>query len=106
MSNITDSRILITRGASGIERLMGLIALERGAKELVIWDINEVNIKSTIEELKSIGKVSGYKVDISDSNAVKNTIWIPLHKTMPSTVANIGFRLYLWRGCGNIPCYG
>lgn len=71
MSNITDSRILITGGASGIGRLMGRIALERGAKELVIWDINEVNITNTIEEFKSIGKVSGYKVDISDSNAVK-----------------------------------
>ena len=70
MTKIKDSNVLITGGASGIGRIMGRIALERGAKRLVIWDINEANIANTIEELKGLGKVAGYKVDVSDSKQV------------------------------------
>ena len=61
---------MITGGASGIGRIMGEIALKKGASALVIWDINQANIDATIGELKALGKVSGYRVDVSDYEKV------------------------------------
>ena len=49
MTKIKGNNVLITGGASGIGRIMGRIALERGAKSLIIWDINEASIASTID---------------------------------------------------------
>jgi short-subunit dehydrogenase len=46
---------------------MGRMALEKGARCLVIWDINETSIASTIEEFKGLGNIKGYRVDISDN---------------------------------------
>ena len=71
MSKIKGSTVLITGGASGIGRIMGRIALEKGVRQLIIWDINEQGINSTIEELRTIGNIKGYKVDISDTAAVQ-----------------------------------
>ena len=70
MGKFNDKRVLITGGASGIGRLMGAMALEKGAKALVIWDINQANIEATVAEFKAKGKVVGYRVDISDEQAV------------------------------------
>lgn len=63
--------VLITGGASGIGRLMGGMALDKGAGKLIIWDINQQNIDSTIAELKQKGQVTGYRVDVSDSSCVE-----------------------------------
>ena len=73
MTKIKDNCVLITGGASGIGRIMGRMALEKGARCLVIWDINEASIASTIEEFKKIGNVKGYKVDVSDNGQVAKT---------------------------------
>lgn len=73
MTKIKGNCVLITGGASGIGRSMGRIALEKGARCLVIWDINEANIASTVEDLKCIGNIKGYKVDISDNAQVVET---------------------------------
>ena len=67
MTKIKGNNVLITGGASGIGRIMGRMALEKGAKSLIIWDINEANIASTVEELEALGSVKGYKVDVSNS---------------------------------------
>ena len=67
---IQDKIVLITGGASGIGRIMGEMALKKGAKALVIWDINQVNIDATIGELKAFGKVVGYRVDVSNYEVV------------------------------------
>lgn len=71
MTKIKDNCILITGGASGIGRIMGRMALERGARQLVIWDINEQSIASTEAALSSLGKVKGYKVNVADHTAVE-----------------------------------
>ena len=71
MTKIKESRLLITGGASGIGRIMGRQALQRGAKEIVIWDINEQNIATTEAEFSKLGKVKGYRVDVSDAAAVE-----------------------------------
>lgn len=68
-----NSNVLITGGASGIGRIMGRIALEKGARNLVVWDINAQNIASTIAELGKNGNVKGYLTDVSDNDAVETS---------------------------------
>ena len=50
---------------------MGRMALQRGAKKVVVWDINEDNIAATESELNSYGEVKGYKVDVANTEMVK-----------------------------------
>jgi len=72
MKNFTGKRILITGGASGIGKIMGKLALQRGA-ELIIWDINQLSIDETLVELGPFGKVHAYKIDLSDQEQIKST---------------------------------
>ncbi len=65
-----NANVLITGGASGIGRIMGRMALEKGAACLIIWDINPQNIAVTTAELSKIGKVRGYIVDVSKNESV------------------------------------
>lgn len=64
------ANVLITGGASGIGKIMGRMALEKGAACLIIWDINPQNIATSIKELGAYGKVKGYVVDVSRHNLV------------------------------------
>ena len=66
-----DANVVITGGASGIGRIMGRMALEKGARKLIIWDINEKNIELVKSELAAIGSVCGYRVDVSDKASIK-----------------------------------
>ena len=81
MEKFYDKRVLITGGASGIGRIMGAMALEKGASALVIWDINQQNLDDTVAELSPKGRVVPFRVDVSDEQSiaqsyaqVKNTI--------------------------------
>ena len=65
-----NANVLITGGASGIGRIMGRMALEKGASNLIIWDINPTNIEATEKELGRTGRVKGYVVDVSDNATV------------------------------------
>ncbi len=65
-----NSIVLITGGASGIGRIMGRMALEKGAAAVIIWDINPQNIEITVDELNRKGRVKGYMVDVSDNDAI------------------------------------
>ena len=62
--------VLITGGASGIGRIMGRRALEKGAEALIIWDINQANIDQTCKEFSSLGKTLGQLVDVSSSEQI------------------------------------
>ena len=73
MSKFNGKIVLITGGASGIGRIMGEMALKKGASALVIWDINQTNIDATIGEMKVFGKVVGYRVDVSDYETVASS---------------------------------
>ena len=79
MTQLKGNCVLITGGASGIGRIMGRMVLEKGARKLIIWDINEQGIRETIEEFRRLGDAKGYRVDVSDSKSVeecfKRTVW-------------------------------
>ena len=70
MSKFAAKNVLITGGASGIGRIMGRMALERGAATLIIWDVNRTNLDLVLAEFATIGAVRGYIVDIADTQAV------------------------------------
>ena len=65
-----NANVLITGGASGIGKIMGRMALEKGASCLIIWDINPQTIATAVCELGKIGKVKGYIVDVSRNELV------------------------------------
>ncbi len=68
-----NANVLVTGGASGIGRIMGRMALEKGASCLIIWDINPQNIAVTTGELGKMGKVKSYVVDVSRNESVIET---------------------------------
>ena len=67
---IKGSNVLITGGASGIGKIMGRMALEKGARNLIIWDINIAAIEAVKQEFKGLGNVYGFKVDVSNNELV------------------------------------
>lgn len=69
---LTGTNVLITGGGSGIGKLMGQIALEKGANALIIWDINEQNIENTVKELSAQGRVFAHRVDVGDVENVRS----------------------------------
>lgn len=73
--------MLITGGASGIGRIMGRICLEKGASNLIVWDINQANIDKTESELSDVkpaeagvskGRIHSYIVNVSDPQTIKS----------------------------------
>lgn len=67
---IFNKTVLITGGASGIGRIMGKMALQKGAACLIIWDINEQHLSEVQDELSSLGKVYCHKADISSPESI------------------------------------
>ena len=67
---IKDSTVLITGGVSGIGKIMGRLCLEKGAGQLIVWDINETALASLKEEFSHLGRISCYRVDVSDPDSV------------------------------------
>ena len=65
-----NANVLITGGASGIGKIMGRMALQKGAKCFIIWDINLTGIEAARKELSRYGKVKGYVVDVSNHEIV------------------------------------
>ena len=79
--HIKGTNVLITGGASGIGRIMGRICLEKGASNLIVWDINQENIDKTEAEFSDVkpaeagvskGQIHSYIVNVSDPQAIKS----------------------------------
>lgn len=77
MSTFKGKKVLITGGASGIGKLMGGMALDKGAAALVIWDIDQASIEQVVSELGQAakaqgraGRVYGMRVDVSNQAMV------------------------------------
>ena len=67
---IENANVLITGGASGIGKMMGRMALQKGARTFIIWDINITAIEATRKELSRFGNVKGYIVDVANNDIV------------------------------------
>ncbi len=67
---IQGNTVLITGGCSGIGKIMGRMALEKGAGHLIIWDINQAALDATVSEFSALGKVDGFKADISSPESL------------------------------------
>ncbi len=67
---IQGKTVLITGACSGIGKIMARRCLEKGAKQVIIWDINEAAIAATVEELSAKGRVHGFKADISSPASI------------------------------------
>lgn len=87
MTQLRNSTTLITGGASGIGRLMGLLSLQRGAKQLVIWDINLQNLQQVTTEMQAKGySVFPYEVDVTDTTAVEAAAKRVMQETGPPDI--------------------
>lgn len=70
MKQLTGKTILITGGASGIGKIMARLMLERKAK-VILWDVNQQQMDETISDFSSKGEISGFVVDVSNVEAIK-----------------------------------
>lgn len=72
MTQISGSTVLVTGGASGLGRLLGLGMARLGARP-VLWDINEAALKGVVDEISSdTGRPAyGYVCDVSDAETVR-----------------------------------
>ena len=75
MSRIRGSTILITGGASGLGRLLGLRMLEAGAAQLLIWDRQVDAMAVAARGLQEQGyKVVTRNVDLADPVAIGEAV--------------------------------
>ena len=71
MSEIKNKIALITGAASGIGKLMSKLLLQKGLHTLVIWDVNENLLQTTVAEFKEQGfNVIPYVVDVMNTESV------------------------------------
>ena len=73
MTKIKGKNVLITGGASGIGKIMGKICLEKGAANLIIWDMNPESLKVAAADLRQYGSVQTYEVDVTNDELVVKT---------------------------------
>lgn len=72
MTQIAGSIVLITGGASGIGKIMGRKSLEKGANQLIIWDINADMLDEVVAGFREKGfSATGFVVDVADSISVQ-----------------------------------
>jgi all-trans-retinol dehydrogenase (NAD+) len=72
VKSVQGKTVLITGAAMGMGRLFAERAIAEKAKAVVLWDLNEVALQSTLEELTGRGsEVTAYLVDVGDLAAVE-----------------------------------
>lgn len=81
MSTCKDKNILITGGAGGIGRLMGRMALEAGAGQLTVWDIDSRAMQHFNELMEERGhRVHCYRVNLSEPDEIYEAASLVLHE--------------------------
>lgn len=72
MSTFNDATVLVTGGASGIGKLMGAMAIERGCKRLILWDVRQQALDDVVKEFSArLKEVHGYAVDVSQPEQIR-----------------------------------
>lgn len=68
---IRGAVVVITGAGSGIGRLMALGAAERGAKAVLVWDIDETSARAVADEIEQAGgRARAVQVDVTDQGSV------------------------------------
>lgn len=71
--NFAQQKVLITGGASGIGKIMVRKALEKGAKAVVIWDVNEAGMQAVRNEFSHFaGEIHCYPVDLCNVEDIQD----------------------------------
>jgi short-subunit dehydrogenase len=71
MKSVAGKKVLVTGAAMGLGKLFALRAVQDGASEVIVWDLNEAALEQTVKELVGNGgTVSSYIVDVSDPQAI------------------------------------
>jgi all-trans-retinol dehydrogenase (NAD+) len=69
--NLSESRVLITGGASGLGRQLAIHAAQRGST-IVIWDRDKVGAEKVRDEIvRQGGNAEAFAIDITDRTAVE-----------------------------------
>jgi short-subunit dehydrogenase len=72
MSFFNNKIVLVTGGARGIGYLMGLKSVQRGAKKLILWDLDEDALLDAAKRLSKQGyNIETAQVDVSDPEQVQ-----------------------------------
>lgn len=71
MRSVAGKNVLVTGAAMGLGKLFANTAVDEGAANVVLWDINEGALKDTTAELEAVGgTVHGYVVDVSSARSI------------------------------------
>lgn len=71
MKSVAGKKVLITGAAMGLGKLFALRAVQEGASEVIVWDVNRGALEQTVKELVANGgTISSYIVDVTDAAAV------------------------------------
>ena len=71
MKNVAGKNVLVTGAAMGLGKLFATTAVNEGAANVVLWDINEGALKDTAAELEAAGgTVHTYVVDVSSGESI------------------------------------
>jgi short-subunit dehydrogenase len=71
MKSVAGKTVLVTGAAMGLGKLFARTAVQEGAANVVLWDINEGALKDTAAELEADGgTIHTYLVDVSSAAAI------------------------------------
>jgi short-subunit dehydrogenase len=93
MSSFQGKNILITGGANGIGRLLGIKSVQEGAKQLVVWDIDEQAMKSLEKVCENNSwRCHCYNVNLENPPEIETTAGEVLQKvgTIDMLINNAG----------------
>jgi len=72
MTSVAGKKVLITGAAMGMGKLYAQRAVRENAAAVVLWDIDEIDLKQTAAELEAAGgRVHPYVVDVSRLEAIE-----------------------------------